>query len=399
MSKITDLKFDEKNFNKGTQYGKSLMDKSFSKFGAGRSILIDKHNNIIAGNKSTETFAEMGLNNVQIVDTDGKTLIAVRRNDIDLDTPEGREFAVADNQTAKTNIDFDFEMLESEIGTDTLEEWGVEFPEQEILEAEEDDFDAAPPENPITVLGDLYEIGEHRLLCGDSTDSDQVAKLMNGDKADMVFTDPPYGMKLDTDYSGMSGGDRKGKTYDKVIGDNEDFKPELITTIFANFDYCKEIFIWGVDYYFDLILNFKDGALIVWDKTLQANGDAGYNSEFELCWSKNPHKKEVIHFNWFRFFGLSSQDIKTRVHPTQKPLQVITPYLKKHTEENNIIVDLYFGSGSTMVAAHQLKRKCYGIELDPKYCDVIVRRMLKLEPSMSLKRNGKVIDHKEFTTE
>jgi len=138
MSKITDLKFDEKNFNKGTQYGKSLMDKSFSKFGAGRSILIDKHNNIIAGNKSTETFAEMGLNNVQIVDTDGKTLIAVRRNDIDLDTPEGREFAVADNQTAKTNIDFDFGMLESELEDNVIEEWGLEQVEETELEPKED---------------------------------------------------------------------------------------------------------------------------------------------------------------------------------------------------------------------------------------------------------------------
>lgn len=123
--KITDLKFDDKNFNKGTQYGKHLMEKSLSKFGAGRSILIDKNNRIIAGNKTTENFGELGLEDVKIVETDGKTLIAVRRNDIDLDTPEGREFALADNQTAKTNIDFDFEMLESEFEDSELEDWGV----------------------------------------------------------------------------------------------------------------------------------------------------------------------------------------------------------------------------------------------------------------------------------
>ena len=124
--KITDLKFDDKNFNKGTQYGKHLMEKSLSKFGAGRSILIDKNNRIIAGNKTTENFGELGLEDVKIVETDGKTLIAVKRNDIDLDTPEGREFALADNQTAKTNIDFDFDYLGSELSEDTLEEWGVE---------------------------------------------------------------------------------------------------------------------------------------------------------------------------------------------------------------------------------------------------------------------------------
>jgi len=124
-NKITDLKFDDKNFNKGTQYGKSLMEKSLSKFGAGRSILIDKNNKIIAGNKTTENFGELGLENVQIVDTDGTTLIAVRRNDIDLDTPEGREFALADNQTAKVNIDFDFGTLEAELDEGVLEDWGI----------------------------------------------------------------------------------------------------------------------------------------------------------------------------------------------------------------------------------------------------------------------------------
>ena len=143
-NKITDLKFDDKNFNKGTQYGKSLMEKSLSKFGAGRSILIDKNNKIIAGNKTTENFGELGLENVQIVETDGKTLIAVRRNDIDLDTPEGREFALADNQTAKTNIDFDFELLGEGMEESILEEWGVNF----SLEAEvdysllDDEFDS-----------------------------------------------------------------------------------------------------------------------------------------------------------------------------------------------------------------------------------------------------------------
>tara|TARA_R100000655_G_scaffold75663_1_gene114548 strand:- start:869 stop:1477 length:609 start_codon:yes stop_codon:yes gene_type:complete len=124
-NKITDLKFDDKNFNKGTQYGKKLMEQSLSKFGAGRSILIDKNNRIIAGNKTTENFGELGLEDVKIVETDGKTLIAVKRNDIDLSTPQGREFALADNQSAKTNIDFDFELLGSEFENNELEEWGL----------------------------------------------------------------------------------------------------------------------------------------------------------------------------------------------------------------------------------------------------------------------------------
>lgn len=215
--------------------------------------------------------------------------------------------------TIKDNSGFgewDFDMLTSEWDLQLLSDCAVDIPQIEDespliddKQAVEDDFDEETDKvEPICKTGDIWKLGEHRLMCGDSTDAGSVALLMDGNKADMVFTDPPYGMRLDTDYSGMSGNGRKGKKYEKVIGDNDDFSPLLITSIFNNFD-CEEIFLWGVDYYFDLIPNFKDGSLIVWDKTLQTNGDAGYNSEFELLWSKNPHKKEVIHFNWFRYFA------------------------------------------------------------------------------------------------
>ena len=197
---------------------------------------------------------------------------------------------------------------------------------------------------------------------------------MDGKKANMIFTDPPYGMNLKTDYTSLNWGDRKGKNYSAVIGDNEDFKPELIKTIFDNFDYCEEIFLWGADYYYKYIKNFDYGHYIVWDKTLESNGDAGSNSEFELLWTKNKHKRKVIHFNWFRYFGLSKQDIKTREHPTQKPLQVCTPFIEKYSKEQNIIVDLYGGSGSTLIACEKTKRKCCMMELDPKYVDVIIQR-------------------------
>lgn len=124
-NKISDLVFDDKNYNKGSQYGESLMDKSLSKFGAGRSVLIDKNNRLIAGNKTTEKFGELGGENVIIVDTDKDTLVAVRRKDIDLDTPEGREFALADNATAKANIVWDVEVLEADVEEVKLSEWGV----------------------------------------------------------------------------------------------------------------------------------------------------------------------------------------------------------------------------------------------------------------------------------
>ena len=298
----------------------------------------------------------------------------------------------------KDNVGFgewDWDSLANEWDVEKLDDWGLDLPVDlsvaEELEAEEDDYEIPNEIKTDIVLGDLFEIGEHRLLCGDSTDSDAVARLMNGEKADMVLSDPPYGMFLDADYSSLNWGDRKGKKYDNVIGDHEDFDPKLINTFFIHFDYCKEMFLWGADYYFELLPNFKQGNYIVWDKTLQSNGDAGSNSEYELCWSRQKHKRVVLHFNWFRYFGLQSQDTKTRVHPTQKPLEVNNHFIESYSKEQERIIDLYLGSGSTMVASHQLKRKCYGMELDPKYCQVIIDRMKKLDPSLVIKKNGEVI--------
>jgi DNA modification methylase len=331
---------------------------------------------VLGGNMRLKAAKEIGLKKIPIVLADDWT------------AEQKAEFLIKDNVGFG---EWDWEQLQSEWDVEQLDNWGLDVPsfDETVLEAVEDDFDATPPENPITVLGDLYEIGEHHLLCGDSTDSEQVARLMNGEKADMVLSDPPYGMFLDADYSSLNWGDRKGKKYDNVIGDHEDFDPELINTFFKHFDYCKEMFLWGADYYFELLPEFKKGNYIVWDKTLQSNGDAGSNSEYELCWSRQKHKRVVLHFNWFRYFGLQSQDTKTRVHPTQKPLEVNKHFIESYSKEKECIVDLFLGSGSTMVAAHQLKRKCYGMELDPKYCDVIVNRMLKLDPTLEVKLNGK----------
>jgi len=363
---------------------------SIKNFGFKVPIIIDKDNEIVAGHTRILAAKKLGMEEVPCIVAD------------DLTDTQVKAFRIADNKTAEFS-EWDFDLLEVE-----LEGLGDEFTGFDIdelgelfnddTEVIEDDFDEEPPEEPISKRGDIWQLGRHRLMCGDSTSEEDVAKLMNGVKADMVFTDPPYGMNLDTDYSKMEGNGRKGKTYSKVIGDNEDFKDDLIETVFKNFNYCKEIFLWGVDYYFDLIPNFKNGNLIVWDKTLQTNGDADYNSEFELLWTKNRHKKEVIHFNWFRYFGLSQQDIKTREHPTQKPLQVITPFIEKYSNENDIIVDIYGGSGSTLIACEQLNRICYMMELDPKYVDVIVNRYISFKESdedVFLIRDGVQIPYKE----
>jgi DNA modification methylase len=328
-----------------------------------RPIIVDEDMIVLGGNMRLKASKDAGLKEVWIEVAEGLT------------DEQKKEFIVKDNVGFG---EWEWDMLANEWDSVQLAEWGLDVWENEDDKEPEagliEDDEIPEVKESKVKRGDIWQLGEHRIMCGDSTSSDDVAKLMNGEKADMVFTDPPYGMNLDTDYTGLNWGDRKGKKYEKVIGDNEDFKPELITSIFKHFNNCKEIFLWGADYYYKYIKEFDKGHYMVWDKTLQSNGDAGSNSEFELLWTRQKHKRQVIHFNWFRYFGLSKQDTKKRIHPTQKPLEVINPFLEKYSKVNNIIIDLYLGSGSTLIAAEKLKRKCYGMELDEKYCDVIIER-------------------------
>jgi DNA modification methylase len=205
----------------------------------------------------------------------------------------------------------------------------------------------------------------------------------------MVFTDPPYGMFHDTDYyktMPTAPNGAKPLKHDIIKGDHQDFTPELINTIFACFNDCKEIFIWGADYFAELLPNKNNGSWIVWDKRVDENFDKMIGSAFELCWGKNKHQRKIARINNTLFSGES--DAQNKVHPTQKPIKLATFFFDNWGKDNDLIADLYLGSGTTMVASHQLKRKCYGMELDPKYCDVIVNRMLKLDPSLKIKRNG-----------
>lgn len=345
-----------------------------------REIIIDEDNNILAGHQRIYALKDLGYEDVFVRQVHGLT------------KKQKREFMVKDNVSSGK---WDADIIANQWDVEELENWGVPKFELGLIEpgpeAKEDDFDTTPPSEPQTVLGDLYEIGEHRLLCGDSTDSDSVARLMNGQKADMVFTDPPYGMKLDTDYSKMPSTKKEGnKIYDKIKGDNDDFSNELINTIFACFNDCKEIFIWGADYFAELLPNKNEGSWVVWDKRVDENFDKMIGSAFELCWSKSKHQRKIARINNTLFSG--EQDAKNKLHPTQKPIKLVTFFFDNWGKKNDLVADLYLGSGSTMVASHQLNRKCYGMELDPKYCDVIITRMLKLDPSLIIKRNGEVIE-------
>jgi DNA modification methylase len=345
--------------------------KEFPKMLEIRPIVVNDDMIVLGGNMRLKACIHAGLKEVPIIKVS------------DLTEQEQKQFIIKDNVSGG---EWDWNMLANEWDAEELDAWGLDVPDfGKELEAEEDDFEA--PEGGIEtdiVLGDLFEIGEHRLLCGDSTDSDAVAKLMDGQKADMVFTDPPYGMNLDTDYSKLKGTEKspnaKGYKWDKVIGDDKEFD---FLTCYALFEYVKEQFWWGADYYFNQLP--IGGGLFVWQKRDKADSEM-IGNDFEICWSKQRHKKATFWKRWVGFDSIEKGD--KRVHPTQKPIELASWFIKDWSFENNIIVDLFLGSGTAMVAAHQLNRKCYGIELDPKYCQVIVDRMRKLDPTIKIKRNG-----------
>jgi DNA modification methylase len=261
-----------------------------------------------------------------------------------------------------------------------LEAWGLEIPQFDTVEeqeASEDDYEV--PEGGIEtdiVIGDLFEIGEHRLLCGDSTDSDAVARLMNGEKADMVFTDPPYGIDWNTDYTRFTGGLIPSENkYNKIHDDEKAFDPSFLLATHEN---CL---FFGANCFSDKL---PKGNWIVWDKRFE-NGKA-FLADAEVAWYNGSGAVYIIAET---HQGFVSSD-KKRFHPTQKPIKVLEKIFEK-INAPNLLLDPYLGSGSTMVAAHQLKRRCFGLELEPKYCAVIIDRMRKLDSLLIIKRNGKQI--------
>jgi DNA modification methylase len=388
LKKISDIKLNPNNprLIKDDKFKKLVQSiKDFPEMLNIRPIVVNKDMIILGGNMRYRACKEAGIKEIPVIITD-------------LSEEKQREFLIKDNTSGG---EWDWDMLANEWDTEELIEWGLDIPVFDIEDvgtAEEDNYEVPDTIETDIVLGDLFEIGDHRLLCGDSTDSDAVAKLMDGKKADMVFTDPPYGMFLDTDYSKIKcsensigfKGNKTGNKYEKIIGDNEDFTPELINTIFASFPKTKEIFIWGADYFVDLLPNYgKDGSWLVWNKRSSEAQQRGIGNCFELCWSLTKHKRYVLDFEWFGFLSKDDpNEARNRVHPSMKPSKLISRMVNEFCKDAKIIVDIYLGSGTTMIASHQLKRICYGIEMDPKYCQVIIDRMKKLDSTLVIKRNG-----------
>jgi DNA modification methylase len=344
-----------------------------------RPIVVNDDMIALGGNMRLKALEHLGIEETYIIKAK------------DLTDKQEQEFIIKDNVGYG---EWDWDQLANEWDVEDLDDWGLDLPLDFVkeLEAEEDDF--AIPEGGIEtdiVLGDLFEIGEHRLLCGDSTDSDAVARLMDGQKADMVFTDPPYGV----DYEGGAMTKRTKLDNDQK---NTNIYQEVLPNIILFTNDKAPMYIWHAAGYADMASHLWDNNIeirsqIVWNKNMAQFGalSAQYKQKHEPCFYC--FKKGNAPF----WYGPTnevtvwdvSRESKNEFHPTQKPIELPSRALNNSSKKGDCIMDLFLGSGSTMVAAHQLKRKCFGMELDPKYCQVIIDRMKKLDPTLVIKRNGK----------
>ena len=384
--KITEIKSNPNNprLIKDDKFKKLVQSiKDFPEMLDIRPIVVNADMVILGGNMRYKACKEAGLKSIPIIVSN-------------LSEDKQKEFLIKDNTSGG---EWDWEVLANEWDVEQLDAWGLDVPSfevDEVLEATEDDFDTTPPEIPITVLGDLYEIGEHRLLCGDSTDSDQVARLMIGEKADMVFTDPPYGVSYT---GGHNKKQRTGIIADELQGEDLSslFEDSINTACIFSKD-SAPFYIWyaggkSKETYLGLSKTpIEVRAVICWYKVQSGSGAfmSQYIPNYEPCIYGHKGGKSI---QWFgptdeKTVWEFKKDNVNNFHPTQKPIDVVERALNNSSSKGQLIYDAFGGSGSTMVGSHQLKRVGYLMELDPKYCDVIVKRMIKLDDTLTVKRNG-----------
>jgi len=333
-----------------------------------REIIVDETMTVLGGNMRLLALRKIGAKDATAKIVKGLT------------EEQKREFAIKDNSNFGT---WDFDALANNWTDLPLTEWGLALPEDWLAGPQADSADAEPQIDRAEELnktwkcetGQLWQVGSHRLLVGDSTKAEDVARVMGGEKAGAIIADPPYGMRLDADFSGMKGnlrsGRKQGNKYADVIGDHEDFNAAPV--IAATGDPAIQ-FWFGADYYASTLPDAQhSGAWLVWDKRLDESADKMFGSCFELIWARQKCKRDIIRIKWAGIFGTEKGPERGRQHPNQKPVALLVN-LAERTE--GIIIDPFAGSGTCLVACQSINRKCRGIEISEAYCSVILQRML-----------------------
>lgn len=348
------------------QIKKSIVDFGFNDpIAIWRGTIVEGHGRLIAAK-------ELGMETVPIIRLD------------ELTDEQRRAYALVHNKLTM-NSDFDLELVDLELQDlemFDMESFGFErLQEEPSLEDITEDEPPEPPEEPKTKLGDLIDMGGHRLICGDSTDITVIDRLMAGVKADLFLTDPPYNV------------DYEGKTKDalKIQNDKQDedsFRQFLRDAFSAADSVMRDgacFYIWHADsegYNFRGAceeVGWKVRQCLIWNKNSMVMGRQDYQWKHEPClygwkanaahtWASDRRQTTVIDFN---------KPSRSTLHPTMKPIGLFAYQIKNNTNQGDIVLDLFGGSGTTVMACEQMNRKCYTAELDPRYCDVIVERWEK----------------------
>jgi hypothetical protein len=276
---------------------------------------------------------------------------------------------------------WDFSILASEWSDLPLEDWGVELPEgwlSDAGEVVEDEFDAQAEANkivePITKPGDIWILGKHRVMCGDSTKKEDVERLMGPQRAGLLLTDPPYGINIvgkvnkATGKGHIGGG---GKRYTPVVGDETTETARKIYRLSQEMG-IRKVILWGGNYFADFLP--PASCWVVWDKRVEASSNNF--ADCELAWTSFTSPARMYRQLWNGYTREGKRKVEgiRRVHPTQKPVGVFAFCMNNYSEAEEIVLDLFLGSGPALIAAEQLGRVCYGMEIDPIYCDVVCKR-------------------------
>ncbi len=354
-----------------------------------RPIVVNKEMIVLGGNMRLKACIEAGMKEVPVIVADWSE-------------EQQREFIIKDNVGFG---EWDWELIANEWDAEQVTEWGLDIPDFKIeAEAQEDDYEIPDEIKTDIVLGDLFEIGPHRLLCGDSTQTDTFGTLFGDQFADLVVTDPPYNVALGMETKEQAKA-RNRRTDGKVIQNDkmsdDDFYKFLYDFYTALGSYTKPGGSWYVWHADSEVVNFRkamsDSGImpkqgIVWKKSSLVMGRQDYQWQHEPClygwkegaahgWYSDRKQSTILEFD---------KPSRNAEHPTMKPVPLIAYQIGNSSKQGDIVADGFGGSGTTMVASHQMGRKCYMVEFDPKYCQVIVDRMRKLDPGIEIKRNGEI---------
>lgn len=358
---ILEIKPNENNAKLHPQWQIDQIKESIAQFGNNDPIAIDENNVVIEGHGRLIALEQLGYEEAEIIRLEHLT------------EDQKRAYILAHNKLTM-NTDFDLTVLEEElekIESIDMRNFGFELSfEADEVEIEEDDYNGEElAKEPTVHTGDIYRLGRHTLMCGDATNIDDVRKLIGDNEINLIFTDPPYGIDVVSE-DGKVGADfgiaNKGN-YDKVIADETTDTAEAACNILITL--CEQCIIWGGNY-FTKFLPFSDGYL-VWDK----RNDSGIRNTFsdgELAWCSFHTPIRIYHQLWNGMIREGERG--KRVHPTQKPIRMLGEILTDFSNTDDNILDVFGGSGSTLIACERLGRNCYMMEMSSKYCDVIIDR-------------------------